>query len=217
MRPVAIETGAAIYGNGDKRRDRIVGETDPCIMFKIQLPKWFRVHSMKSKKEKEDYWDQNRRILPRDALVCLERRDEKNQWQPLRFGTIVRREKKNLVADQPSIGISFTSIEDIQNTLMELSDRSMPPTRLVVVSADLFAYQPILRGLQMMTEVPFKNEIVNAERSLPAADAPIAIPASMKDRVEKLDNGQHEALCAALNDRLCLIQGPPGEILHMYS
>ena len=207
MRPVAIETGAAIYSN-DGKGNRIVGETDPCIMFKMELPKWFRIHSMKSKKQKEDYWDQNRRILPRDALVCLERRDEKNQWQPLRFGTIVRREKKDLVANQPSIGISFMSIEDIQNTLMELSDHSMPPTRLVVVSADLFAYQPILRGLQMMTEVPFKNEIVNAERSLPAEDAPIAIPTSMKDRVAKLDNGQHDALCAALNDRVSLIQGP---------
>ena len=209
MRPVAIETGAAIYRN-DEKRTRIVGESDPCIMFKLQLPKWFRVNSFKSKKQKEDYWDQNRRILPRDALVCLERRDEKNQWQPLRFGTIVRREKKDLVADQPSIGISFTSIEDLQNTLMELSDRSMPPTRLVVVSADLFAYQPILRGLQMMTEVPFKHEIVNAAKSLPADDAPVTIPASMKDRVDKLDNGQHEALNAALNDRVALIQGPPG-------
>ncbi len=211
MRPVAIETGAAIFSDDNRRR--IVGETDPCIMFKMQLPKWFRIHSMKSKKQKEDYWDQNRRILPRDALVCLERKNEKHQWQPLRFGTIVRREKIDLVKDEPSIGISFVSTEDIQNTLMELSDRSMPPTRLVVVSADLFAYQPILRGLQMMTEVPFKNEIVNAERSLPAADAPIAIPDSMKDRVEKLDDGQHEALRVALNDRLALIQG---ERLHVY-
>lgn len=179
-------------------------------MFKMQLPKWFRVNAMKSKKQKEEYWDQNRRILPRDALVCLERKDEKNEWSPMRFGTIVRREKRDLVADQPSIGISFASIEDLEDTLLELSDRSMPRTRLVVVSADLFAYQPILRGLQMMTEVPFKHEIINAEESLPAEDAPIVIPASLKDRVDKLDNGQQEALGAALNDRVSLIQGPPG-------
>ena len=165
---------------------------------------------MKKKKDKEDYWEQNRRILPRDGLVCLERKDEYDEWVPVRFGTIVRREKKDLASGQPSIGISFASIEDLENTLMELSDQSTPPTRLVVVSADLFAYQPILRGLQMMTEVPFKHELINTEKSLQADDAPITISTSLKVRVDKLDSGQREALDAALNDRVALIQGPPG-------
>lgn len=148
--------------------------------------------------------------MPCDALICLERRNEKNEWYPVRFGTIVRREARDLIAGQPSIGISFRSREDFDGALMELSDPSTPPTRLVVVSADLFAYQPILNGLQMMTHVPFKHEIVDTKQSLPAEDAPIAIPASMEDRVNELDDRQRDALETALHDRVALIQGPPG-------
>ena len=210
VRHLAVETGAAVYRENGGKKIRVTGETDPCIITKLQLPKWFRVNSMKSHKEKEDYWEKNRRILPRDALICLERRNEKNEWSPVRFGTIVRREARDMIAAQPSIGISFTSKEDLEDALMELSDPSIPPTRLVVVSADLFAYQPVLNGLQMMTQVPFKHEIVDAKQSLPAVDAPIAIPSSMKDRVNKLDDGQRDALNTALNDRVALIQGPPG-------
>jgi hypothetical protein len=212
VRPVKVETGTPVYRE-DKNglpTIRVTGETDPCILFQVQLPAWFRINSMKSLKEKEAYWEKNRRILPRDALICLERKNEKNDWVPVRFGTIVRRETRDLIAHPPLIGISFSSKEDIEGTLIELSDSSTPPTRLVVVSADLFAYQPILNGLQMMTEVPFKHEIVDAKQSLPAGDAPITIPDSMEHRVNSLDNGQRNALNTAMNDRVALVQGPPG-------
>ena len=73
----------------------------------------------------------------------------------------------------------------------------------------------ILRGLQMMTEIPFKHEIVHAKQSLPAEN--IEIPSSMQDRVDKLDPGQRRALEIALNDCVVLIQGPPGTGLFSFS
>ena len=213
VRPIKIETGAAIYSERGGSRIRVAGETDPCIMFKLKLPTWFRVNSM-SDKDKIDYWERNNRILPRDALICLERRSGQeshaNTWQPVRFGTIARREVKDLVSKQASIGISFASKTDFEDTIKELSDKTIPSTRLVVVSADLFAYQPILRGLQMMAKIPFKEEIVHSKQSLPALDSPISVPDAMADRVGKLDSGQQHALSIALNDRVALIQGPPG-------
>jgi hypothetical protein len=207
---IATDTGAAVFRGDGAKKIRITGETDPCVITKLQIPKWFRVNSMKSLKEKEEFWEKNKRILPSDALICLERRNDKNEWHPVRFGTIVRREAKDLIAHQPSIGISFKSKDDLEGALMELSDRSLPPTRLVVVSADLFAYQPILKGLQSMSHIPFKHEIVDSKQSLLAEDDHIVIPASLEDRVNKLDERQRDALETAMNDRVALIQGPPG-------
>ena len=204
VRPVSAESGVAIQG---KNGNRIVGDTDPCIMFKFEMPRWFRVNSMKTTKEKVEYWDKNRRILPRDALVCLERRDEQDKWVPIRFGTIVRRETKDLLSEKPSVGIAFESSKDWDDTLAELSDRSLPPTRLFVVSADLFAYEPILRCLQLMVEIPFKHEIVNAGPSLRADDHTIKVSDKLKSKVDALDPGQHEALESALTNRVALIQG----------
>ena len=88
----------------------VAGETDPCIMFKLKLPPWFRFNFM-SDKDKIDYWERNNRILPRDALICLERRSGQeshaNTWRPVRFGTIARREVKDLVSKQASIYRNF--------------------------------------------------------------------------------------------------------------
>lgn len=207
-RPVSAESGAAVTNS---KGDRLFGETDPCILFRFEIPRWFRVNTMKSVKEKADYWDKNKRILPRDALVCLERKSEENIWVPVRFGTIVRREVKDLLSQNdhkaPLIGIAFDSEKDWDDSVKELSDRSLPPTRLFVVSADLFAYQPILRGLQMITEIPFKHEIVSAKPSLPAVGDEIVIPDNLQSKVVSLDPGQRSALDAALKDRVALIQG----------
>lgn len=212
-RPVAVESGFAILNNNG---DRIVGDTDPCIMCKFEMPKWFRVNSMRSAKEKAEYWDKNRRILAMDALVCLERKNEHGVWEPIRFGTIVRREARDLLSQPPKIGIAFDSAEDWDDSLMELSDRSLRPSRLVIVSADLFAYQPILKGLQMMTEIPFKHEIVNAKPSLPVGGDKIEIPDKLNSKVAGLDAGQSNALDAALKDRVALIQGECLNPLYMY-
>ncbi|KAL7522946.1 hypothetical protein ACHAWX_007679 [Stephanocyclus meneghinianus] len=206
-RPVSVESGVAIR---NQKGDLLVGDSDPCIMFTFEMPRWFRVNSMKTTKEKMEYWDKNRRILPRDALVCLERKIKHNEWKPVRFGTIVRRETKDLLSQKPLVGISFVSLKDWDDTVKELSDRSLPPTRLFIVSADLFAHEPILRCLQFMTEVPFKHEIVHVKPSLPADEAPIQIPDNLKAKVDALDPGQRGALDTALKDRVALIQGPPG-------
>ena len=59
----------------------------------------------------------------------------------------------------------------------------------------------------MMTDIPFKHEIVNAKPSLPVGGDMIEIPDKLKSKVAALDAGQSNALDAALKDRVVLIQG----------
>ena len=61
-------------------------------------------------------------------------------------------EVNELISEQPSVGIAFTSRDILEDTLMEISDGTIPHTRLFVLSTDCFAYAPILGGLQMMTD-----------------------------------------------------------------
>ena len=205
-----VESGAAVYHKKDDKEYKVMGPSEPCIVFKFQLPKGLHVSRMKATREKEDYWDKNRRVLPKDALMCLQRRDGENNWIPIRFGTISRRETKELAGAHPMIGLSFLTDQDTSDTLKELSDQSVPPTRLFVISGDLFAYQPILRGLQLMHTIPFADEIIHCTQVALADDQCTCIPSNMMEKVKMLDSKQSSALQHALNNRVSLIQGPPG-------
>ncbi len=44
---VAVEIGAAVYRGDVAKKIRVTGETDPCIITKLQIPKWLWVNSMK--------------------------------------------------------------------------------------------------------------------------------------------------------------------------
>jgi len=210
VRASHVVTGEPVSITKNGKQVRITGPSDPCICFSFRVPHWHRVNRLKTQTEIEKYWDTNRRILPRDALVCLLRQNSEGKWVPIRFGTIVRRETKELAASgktKPVIGIAFFSQEHVLESLKELSDSSLPPTRLLVVSADLFAYQPILRGLQMMDSIPFADEILRGELPVDQAVEALCIPTEMEQKVEQLDPGQRDALYHALENRVTLIQG----------
>lgn len=211
VRASHVVTGEPEAITRDSKKVRITGLSDPCICFSLHIPHWHRVHRLKTQSEKEKYWEQSRRILPRDALVCLLRQNAAAEWVPVRFGTIVRREAKELSPvgkkQKPVIGIGFFSQQHVLESLKELSDSKLPPTRLLVVSAELFAYQPILRGLQMMDYVPFEDEILRGVVPTEQGTEIMAIPDDMKEKVELLDNGQRDALEHALTNRVTLIQG----------
>lgn len=198
----------SITKNG--KQVRLTGPSDPCICFSFRVPHWHRVNRLKTQSEKEKYWDTSRRVLPRDALVCLLRQNSERKWVPIRFGTIVRRETKELAVTgktKPVIGIAFFSQDQVLESLKELSDSTLPPTRLLVVSAELFAYQPILRGLQMMDSVPFEDEILRGQVPAETTAEALTIPSDMQSKVDQLDEGQLAALNHALTNRVTLIQG----------
>jgi hypothetical protein len=210
VRASHVVTGEPKSIDRNGKQERITGPSDPCICFSFRVPHWHRANRLKTQREKEEYWDKNRRVLPRDALVCLLRENSDRKWVPIRFGTIVRRETKELAVTgktKPIIGIAFFSENQVLESLKELSDSCLPPTRLLVVSAELFAYQPILRGLQMMDSIPFEDEILLGRLPEEQTVEALTVPTDLQSEIDKLDEGQLAALNHALTNRVTLIQG----------
>ena len=207
-----VETGSARLEG--KQQKKTTGQTSPCISFRFKLPHWMSSSiKAKSQREKEDFWERQRRFLPKDALVCLQRCDENGQWTTIRLATIARRQPKELAYNEPLIGLAFLAEADTMETLKELSNRGSPPTRLLVISGELFAYAPILRGLQVMPAIPFSDEL--AKSVMTASEEPgLKITPDMSSdilkKVNMLDSAQTAALNGALKNRLVLIQGQPG-------
>ena len=205
-----VATGEPRIIKKNGKETKITGPGDPCICFSFRLPYWHRASRLSCQKERENYWESSRRVLPRDGLVCFLRQNKDGKWVPIRFGTIVRREPKELAADgksKPIVGIAFFSRSEVLESLKELSDPSVPPTKLLVVSGELFAYQPILRGLQMMDSIPFEDELLHGKAPTEQVTEPLSVPEEMRGKIENLDEGQKVALDDALSNRVALIQG----------
>ena len=192
----------------------VVRSSEQCILFSVANPP--RLWNAK-KKEREDFWERSRRTLPRDALICLRRQNADGNWVPIRFGTIVRREVSEMAQDYPVIGIDFIfSSIDVADTLAEIAKVAhLPKTQLLVVASSLFAYRPVLKSLQSMTEITFSSEIVHGLPSKPPEYSSVltvenSAPVDMREQVKSLDPSQRSALDAALQNRVALLQGPPG-------
>lgn len=71
-------------------------QLDPCINFTFHVPKWDRVATLKTRQEKIHYWENSKRKLPRDSLVCFLRKNTDGVWKPVRFGIITERRPEDL-------------------------------------------------------------------------------------------------------------------------
>ena len=175
--------------------------------------------------EKEAWWDKAKRQLGRQSLVCFVHANA-----VVCFGTVEDRRPNLLARNPPTIGIAPCSRADAKAMLW----LHMRGTEFSLLQSDasLFACEPILRSLQLMTEVPLAEEIVHANK---AARRPVAPPApshddprflSMLSRIHAgesisqivnsakakfdLDTSQSDAIKKGLTHRLSITQGPPG-------
>jgi len=162
-------------------------------------------------KKYNEYWSNHERLLKKDSVVCIVRNK-----QPLRFGTIQYRELQDLSVVNPSIGLVFYLDADLEATLQELNC-TPSNTSMIQISAPVFAYEPILRGLQRTSSIPFSKELLSEPQ--PSVDPPEylsriepVLPAiSIGSFCGKtLDPSQIRAVLKALTNRIGLIQGPPG-------
>lgn len=97
----------------------------PCIMVAVELPKSHRAARMKDKQERVEFWTEfGRGTLAADALVCLVMtRDDQDQYQEHQqrslviFGTIGRRDPKELAEQHPIVGLSFDRGQEAEMVL----------------------------------------------------------------------------------------------------
>ena len=198
---------------------------DPCIKYSFQIPTWHRLNKMKSKQEKMDFWKNSRRSLPKDSLVAFLRINAEGFWEPIRFGVIASRNIEDLVREkgndrkhkQPLIGISFFNGNDLQESILEMSNPHLPPTKLLMASNSYFTYAFVLGCLQSIHSIPFEKELVQGSQSelqeyFDVSKVSILIKQNQPlcTELERFDTSQLQAFDAALNHRVALVQGPPG-------
>ena len=127
--------------------------------------------------------------------------------------TIVRRQAFELAKDFPLIGLSFPNRHDTDELLKGLLEPRCPPTRLLVVSSELFSYSPILRALQTMPCVPFCDDLLRSKTNPPEETVDLtsdSLGEEITTKISKLDATQYAALESSLRNRVGLIQRPPG-------
>lgn len=168
--------------------------------------------------DKKKYLDDNRWFLKHHAFGCLIHAD-----QILAFAT-VDRDVKLLSENPPKVILRIAGDDALKKTLLYLKLHN--DVQFMLVETPIFAYEPILKCLQQKIDLPMTDDMLMHEPGKPvsASDlAPHSLVEYLKDKGDgniqgilrtskpvKLDTTQLESLLAGLNQKLSLIQGPPG-------
>lgn len=173
------------------------------------------------KDKRQRFLSDNRHILRQGNMACLLIDDE-----PTAFPTIYRDEGR-LSNSPAAVTVQFADDSSLSYALSKL--KTSRNVKLVQLDAAIFAFEPFLQRLQEMKNMPLMDELlhweIGKEIGGPSFRPATVIKAlqsrsgkDLKDllRVKKsviLDQSQMSSLCASLQQRISLVQGPPGEIL----
>lgn len=160
------------------------------------------------------------KFLSHQSLVCLI-----CDGQLLALGTVLRVEDL-LAKKPPCVVIRVPGEASFTKTLLKLKTAKDSDVKLVQTNTAIYSFEPVLKVLQTMKLVPLADEILFWENGMlidsPAVSIsqitnPLARDLSMELRPLlntrtsiKLDSAQAASLLSGLNQRVSLIQGPPG-------
>jgi len=153
------------------------------------------------------------------------------------FGfAFVDRDIDQLVQAPPILSLQFTDIHNFRAALVALSMPESHTVQFILVNTAVFAYEPVLDGMQKLRDLPLQDQLVNPtlinssqiqvslnptlrakiedlRRHLDSAmgsDGSVELPSTDGSKIQ-LDKSQLSALIHALANPLSLIQGPPGK------
>ncbi|EAQ84249.1 hypothetical protein CHGG_10653 [Chaetomium globosum CBS 148.51] len=145
----------------------------------------------------------------------------------------VDRDIDMLAQSPPVVALQFTDDEALRRALLALSVSKRELVQFILVDTPVFAYEPVLLGLQRITDLPLLDLLVNpaaipdsgfqapkglgplisrlevAAKTL-NPDGVVALVKKSTGRLVEVDDSQLNALLLALTSPVSLIQGPPG-------
>lgn len=170
--------------------------------------------------ERKKYLDEKKNFFKHQSLACLLAGKE-----ILAFPTI-NRDEARLAKNPPEIVLQFEITEGTRFALRRLKREH--DIRLIQIDTAVFAYEPVLKGLQQAINLPLSSELLlwkkgDVLEEIPTANqATMAINALRKDAHTnlkpllrtstdiRLDVSQARSLLSGLTQKVSLIQGPPG-------
>ena len=212
---------AGVYAGSDDQRTR----TRHGIV--LQCAGDFKIfHNVKDSDRKAFLKTDSRgsKFLSHQSLACLIA-----DGRLLALGTILRMEDL-LAKKPPAVVIQICGEASFVKTLLKLN--AAKEVKLVQTNTAIFSFEPVLRVLQTMKMVPLAEEILFWENGIPIRSpsitiSQITIPLARNPSMDiqpllgtptsiKLDGAQAVSLLAGLNQRVSLIQGPPGTFVELH-
>ena len=184
----------------------------------LQCTSDLRQLSQLKPKDRRAYLQENRNLLKHQSLACLVLDGE-----IAAFPTISR-DIDLLEKKLPVILLQFMDESSTIKALLRL--KTARQTRLVQIDTAIFSYEPILKRLQELNQLPLCEELLFWTAGSPVCLAPCP-PTSLIETIAanpeqdlqavlgsprpiRLDASQRDSLVTGLRQSVSLIQGPPG-------
>ena len=173
-------------------------------------------------KDRKAALQDHRRFAKHGSMTCILINDK-----VIGFASIHRDE--DLLSEQPPVFV--VQLEGETSTVNVLTRlKTASNVKMVQINTALFAYEPVLKAIQDVKEVPLAEELLFWNEDSPARppsfDEPDIVAALELDpgcelqtylgtpKPVKLDEKQAASLVTGLTQKVSLIQGPPGEFIH---
>ncbi|KAF1955358.1 P-loop containing nucleoside triphosphate hydrolase protein [Byssothecium circinans] len=171
---------------------------------------------LKTPEQRKRHIIDSKGLLKHNSLGCLI-----SNGHILAFASVERDEDK--LADRPPILVLRITDETSFKKVL-VSSKSSSDLSFVQVDTAVFAYEPILKCLQDMTEMPLQEQLLNndsgeALSGIQPSDIFDTIRENREDDLQdilatprsvRLDDAQADSLLTGISKRVSLIQGPPG-------
>lgn len=171
-------------------------------------------------KDRKAYLTEHRNLIKHQSLACLTVNQEVAAF------TTIHRDLDLLTRKLPIIVLQFCGKHNILSSLLRF--KTAQNITLIQLDTALFSFEPILKGLQRLKNLSLVDELLlwKPESKLILPPSP---PLKLIHKVEKdprqdlqtllrtplsvrLDGSQVSSLLAGLQQRLSIIQGPPGTL-----